>query len=135
MVRQLGAGDVVVLGLDRQGAAAPVQVSVKSVPFPREVLDNLLNSELGVKLQPLDAKLAQQYQLYTQQGLVVTEVKKGGAAAQLGLQPGDVLRKINGSPTNTQEDLEVGLMKCYARRTALLQIQRGRLAYSVPVKF
>ncbi|OJW51461.1 MAG: hypothetical protein BGO67_06870 [Alphaproteobacteria bacterium 41-28] len=40
-----------------------------------------------------------------QQGVVITEVPKKGAAAQLGIQPGDILESINKKNVKTKEDV------------------------------
>jgi serine protease Do len=52
--------------------------------------------DLGMQVQELDAELAKKFKLSKdEEGLVVSEVAKGGPAAAAGVQAGDVVREVN----------------------------------------
>ena len=54
------------------------------------------HAQLGVALQPVNQALAQSFGLDKPEGALVASVSKGSAAEKAGLQPGDVIRGING---------------------------------------
>jgi len=63
---------------------------------------------IGAMVQSLSPDLVEVLKLKDSKGVVVTEVEPGGLADQAGIQPGDVIHKINGSPVaraNEWEDL------------------------------
>jgi Do/DeqQ family serine protease len=60
---------------------------------------------LGIDSQDLDARLAQALGLAEARGAVVTRVFPGTAAAEGGLQPGDVILSANGQPIASAEAL------------------------------
>ncbi len=50
---------------------------------------------LGIRVQPLNAELAQAFNVAAVEGVVVVEVEKGSAAAVAGIVAGDVVVKVN----------------------------------------
>ncbi len=65
---------------------------------------------LGIALSVLSPVLAQRYNIPDgTAGVVVTSVLPGSAAAQAGLQPGDVIMAVNGTPTSTMASFFAGL--------------------------
>ncbi|GED22172.1 Do family serine endopeptidase [Halomonas halmophila] len=53
---------------------------------------------LGIEVQELDAELAASFGLESTNGVVIANVVPNGPAAKAGLQPGDVLLKVDGKP-------------------------------------
>jgi serine protease Do len=63
-------------------------------------------SELGLGLRPVEGgEEAQALGLQKPQGLLIMEIKPGSAAAQVDIQPGDVIIEANQKPVNTMEQL------------------------------
>jgi serine protease DegQ len=60
---------------------------------------------LGVQTQAITPRIAQLLKLQDSNGVVVTSVGTGSAAAQAGLQPGDVLTTLNGKPLHSVQEL------------------------------
>jgi Do/DeqQ family serine protease len=50
---------------------------------------------LGIRVQALNAELAQAFDVDRQEGVVVVDVDKGSAAARAGIVPGDIIVKVN----------------------------------------
>ncbi len=50
---------------------------------------------LGIRVQALNAELAKAFNVSFVEGVVVVEVDKGGVAANAGVQPGDIIVKVN----------------------------------------
>src|SRR5690606_29981909 len=56
------------------------------------------HARLGVSIQEVNQTLADSFKLDKPEGALVANVEKGGPADKAGLQPGDVIRKVNGTP-------------------------------------
>ena len=68
---------------------------------------------LGAQLQDLDPNLAEAFGIKTKRGAVLVNVVEGSPAAKAGLQPGDVVTKVNGKIILNAASLrnEIGLMR------------------------
>ena len=63
-------------------------------------------ASLGMKVTPITPRVASELDLpSTEKGLVITDVDPDGAAADAGLQPGDVVKKVNGQEVQSVADL------------------------------
>ena len=77
----------------------------------REVLNQLNHGStvrrgmLGVSLQAITSKLAEALNLKEIRGVLVNSVMPGSPAAQAGLQQGDVITALNGTPVNDPNSL------------------------------
>jgi serine protease Do len=63
------------------------------------------HARLGVAVQEVNQTLADSFKLDRPEGALVSSVEKGGPADKAGLQPGDVIRKIDGRPIIASGDL------------------------------
>ncbi|SIT26924.1 DegQ family serine endoprotease [Achromobacter sp. MFA1 R4] len=63
------------------------------------------HARLGVTVQEVNQDLADSFKLDSPSGALVSSVEKGSAAAKAGLQPGDVVRKIDGKTIVSSGDL------------------------------
>ncbi len=61
---------------------------------------------LGVGIQPVTAKLAEQFGVQPKEGVVVTQVFPDSPAAKAGLKSGDVLTQFDGTPITTAQELQ-----------------------------
>ncbi len=86
------------------------------------------SGRLGLAVRPLTSD--EQRQLETQGGLLVQDV--GGAAAEAGIQPGDVVLSANGQPVKSIEDLKSVVAK--SQHHIALLMQRGDSRLFVPVE-
>jgi Do/DeqQ family serine protease len=67
-------------------------------------------ASLGMTVTPLTPRVASELDLpRTEKGLVITDVDPAGAAADAGLQPGDVVKKVNGQEVQSVADLRSAL--------------------------
>lgn len=86
--------------------------------------------KLGISVEPLTAEIAKQLNVpVTTQGAVVTEIDPDGAAAEAGIQQGDVIMEINRQPVKSPDDLKSGLDKAGTKTSMLLINRRGQTAY------
>ncbi|PSL19191.1 trypsin-like peptidase domain-containing protein [Shimia abyssi] len=64
---------------------------------------------LGLRTRPIDPKIAAALGLETREGILVDSVEAGSLAASAGVQPGDILRAVNGQPIMRVGDLAFAL--------------------------
>src|SRR5579875_307909 len=60
---------------------------------------------LGVSYQTVTPRLAAAYDLDTKEGALITRVGANSPARQAGLQPGDIITRVNDEPVNEQKSL------------------------------
>src|SRR6185295_12851363 len=91
---------------------------------------NAANSDgkLGLALRPLEEGEKQQAGVGT--GLLVEDVS--GAAARAGVEPGDVVLAVNGTPAKSVDQVRSILAK--SDKSVALLIQRGEEKFFVPVR-
>ena len=86
------------------GFAIPVSTA-------KQVLEGIIRNGqvtrgwIGVEPNELNAELAQTFGLKQTDGVIITGVLQNGPAAQAGLQPGDLLRLVNGQPIRNVDEL------------------------------
>jgi serine protease Do len=67
------------------------------------------HARLGVSVQEVNQVLADSFKLDRPEGALVAGVEKGGPADKAGLQPGDVIRKIDGRTVVSSGDLPAAI--------------------------
>jgi serine protease Do len=98
------AGNVIGISSRLRGGARAAQGGSIAIPInlALEVKDQILEhgtaqrTRLGVMLQPLTPPLAEAFKVDASEGVVVSQVVPHSAAARAGVQPGDVIRKLDG---------------------------------------
>ncbi len=114
----------------------PVQLSMKLAPFPsdeeRASLGNNNNKEssegvlLGVSVESLTPEVASELKLSPQaKGVVVDEVSSSSAAAEAGLQRGDVIQEVNHRPVATASDFRQAVGSAPKDSPILLLVNHG----------
>ena len=63
-------------------------------------------SMLGLEVRPVTPEIARQLNLRTTEGVIVVRVEDGTAAAEAGVQRGDVVKQLNGQSVRTMADFE-----------------------------
>jgi general secretion pathway protein C len=84
--------------LDLEEMGRPLTLANGDVPLTRQEINLALANPQSLGVQVKSGSGAQG-------GLVLTRVSGDGVAARLGLQSGDTLRMVNGSPVNNVQDL------------------------------
>jgi serine protease Do len=84
--------------------AIPIDVAVR-VKDQIVATGSVQHARLGVTVQEVNQTLADSFKLDRPEGALVSSVEKGGPAEKAGLQPGDVIRSVNGQPIIASGDL------------------------------
>ncbi len=100
------------------------QLTLTVVPekFPAAVVDALAWERLGVKVSAGKG------------ALVVVGVRRGSQAAQSGVEPGDLITRLDNEPVDTLDGFRDGLMSSHGRGV-LLSVRRGPFTYPLGFRF
>jgi serine protease Do len=82
------------------------------------------HAQLGITVQEINQTLADSFKLDRPEGALVSAVQPGSPAAKAGLQPGDVIRQINGQAVVASADLPAVVGMAAPGDTVRLQIWR-----------
>jgi S1-C subfamily serine protease len=80
----------------------------------------------GMQVQPLTPDLAREYEIpRTVKGVVVTDVDPDGLAAESGVQPNDIIEKVNGHATTTVPELKTAIDQAAGKPVLVLLHREG----------
>lgn len=85
--------------------AIPVEI-VKKVVADLKEYGRVQRAILGVSINDVTAKLVEDKNLETIEGVYISSVSEGGAASEAGIKDGDVVLSINGVNVNTVAELQ-----------------------------
>lgn len=106
------------------GFAIPINTA-KNVISQLMAKGRVARSWLGLGIQDIDDEIAGYMRLHEAGGVLVKEVVEGAPAASAGVQPYDVIRKVNGKDVKTSRELVRSIENLLAGQTAELEIFRG----------
>jgi serine protease Do len=90
--------------------------------------------DLGMMVEELDAEKVKKFKLREgEDGLVVSDVAKGGPAASAGIRPGDLIREVNRREVRSLEGYRTALRHDEGE-VDLFLLQRGQAHFYVAVK-
>jgi len=112
--------------------AIPMDVAMK-VKDQLQKTGKVSRGKLGVGVQPMTRELAESFGLDKPRGSLVGLVEKGSAAEKAGLQPGDVILSVNGTPLNDTSDLPRIIGELGPGGKAALSVWRQKAARDVVV--
>ncbi len=98
-----------------QGIAFAVPINRAKAILPQLISEGRITHSgrafLGVATSSVDARIARAYRFPVDHGLFVAQVVPGSAAAQAGLQQGDIITKIDNRDMATTADLQDSLLQ------------------------
>ena len=128
IVASTPVGKTVEVKISRDGKTTERQVKLgemeeKGVEMSKETSSH---KTLGIGVQNLTPEIAKELGVKKGPGVVVTRVEPGSAAAEAGIQAGDVIQQVNRQPVKNVEDFAQKVEKVRDKNTVLLLIQRGQ---------
>ena len=82
------------------------------------------HAKLGVSVQEVNQAFADSFKLDKPEGALVASVDKNGPAAAAGLEPGDVVRKVDGTPIVSSSDLPAFIGQALPGQKVSLEVWR-----------
>ncbi len=129
-------GDKIKLGILRDGDHKTITVNLGELNN-KEIAqaDGSVNfSDIGLTVSSLTQATRNKYDLMDlKTGVIITAVKRGSAAMEAGLQPGDAIIKVNRRPIKSTKDLNTIFKDLKAGDHILMFIRRGDANIFVPL--
>lgn len=88
---------------------------------------------LGVQIQPVTAEIADSLGLKKAEGALVDSAQDGSPAAKAGVQAGDVITGVNGTPVKSARDLARSVATMQPHSTVKLDVLRNGQPQTVTV--
>jgi serine protease Do len=128
IVASTPVGKTVTVKLSRDGKATERQVILGEMEEKGVEVSKGSSSHkaLGIGVQNLNPEIAKELGVRKDSGVVVTQVEPGSAAADAGIQTGDVIKEVNRKPVKDVEDFARKVEKGNNKDSVLFLIQRGR---------
>ncbi|MDM8515676.1 Do family serine endopeptidase, partial [Desulfobacterales bacterium HSG16] len=125
-------------------AKTPVQISlwrdrkekkviVNAIQFPLKRARKLAFQSFGVKVENLTDKNRYHYRVNANEGVVITKVRRGSHLAEIGVRPGDVIRRIDDMDIKNNRDFEKAVVKYRKKPSVVILLQRGDQGYYIPL--
>jgi serine protease Do len=132
-VSMMAPGTTVNLKVLREGSSRNVTATLGELPTEQATAEKQQTdskSELsGLSVQDLDARTARQLGVPANvSGVVVTKVDPSSAAAESGIERGDVIQEVNHKPVRNTSDFE-SAMQNSKDQTLLLVNRQGNTLY------
>ena len=121
------------MGSEGIGFAVPINLA-------RSVMDHLINDGkvsrgyLGIRMQDVDADLAQQFKLPSQNGVLVDDVMPGTPAEKAGIKAGDDIIEFNGKKIDDGNILQLAIYDSAPGSEVTLKLVRDGAAKTLTVK-
>lgn len=124
-IADIQPGKKVDLSIMRDGKELNLTVTVEELE-PQEAKPAAGDSEkdLGFSVRELTPGLAQRYGFRTQEGLVITQIRRYSEAERKGLAVGDIILEVNRRKVTTVEDIEKILKRIESGDVILLLVRR-----------
>jgi serine protease Do len=126
-------GKAVPVGLWRDKAQKTVEIRIGETPDENVALKSGSRGKslLGLDVRPVTPELARQLNLRSAEGVVVARVEEESAAAEAGLQRGDVIREVNRQRVRGMPDFERATRDVKEGDRVTVLVQRGPQALYV----
>ena len=132
LVAQMKPGSPAKVDVWRNGRQSTLSLSIGEMQAEKTARAESGSPEhggkLGLAVRPLTPEERKEAGL--KQGLVVEQV--GGPAARAGIQPGDVITSVNGTPVKTVQELRAAVER--AKEGVALLVRRGEQSLFVPLE-
>jgi len=124
LVAATAVGTTVPVEIMRDGKVKTVEVTVARLDEPADATENgEAKGRLGLRLRDLTDAERERRELPPDAGVLVGAVEPGSPAAEAGLQPGDVVLRVNRTPVDSVDALRAEVAKVPADKSVLLLVR------------
>ncbi|QXZ09478.1 Do family serine endopeptidase [Comamonas sp. Y33R10-2] len=103
--------------------AIPIELATR-VQQQIQTTGKAQHAKLGVSVQEVNQAFADSFKLDKPEGALVASVEKNGPAAKAGLEPGDVVRKVDDKPIVASGDLPALIGQALPGQKVMLEVWR-----------
>ena len=119
--RSFTAKSSVVVKIFRGGQV--LDITMTPIEFPARLVDSTVWDRLGLRVRPIT------------NGMQITAVRPATAAARVGLEPGDVIMKVNNTPVPGLDTFREAVIHARGKPSVLLLVRRGTRGYYLTLPF
>ncbi len=138
LVADTPIGSKVAVEVIRSGAKKNFTVSIEELE--EETLDEVVEEggdgadRFGLRTQDITPEIARTLRLSATSGALVSDVEPDSAAAEAGLQRGDLVIEVNSAPVNSSTEFRTLTRSIKAGVPLLLLVRRGEGTIFIPLK-
>jgi serine protease Do len=128
-IADVPVGKKITLKVIRDGKERTFDVKIAKRTDEKETLaakEPVEEAVLGMTVSTLTRELGRQFDISDDEGVVVVDVEKDGAADKADVQPGDLILEIDHKPVKTMEDYQSQIKKIKEGDTVSLLVKRKR---------
>jgi serine protease Do len=100
-----------------------LELTLTPVEFPARLVDTTVWDRLGLRTRPGGG------------GMQITSVRPGSSGARVGLEPGDVILRVNASQVPEAESFKEAIVAARGKPSVLLVVRRGARGYYLTLPF
>ncbi|RLE03099.1 MAG: hypothetical protein DRJ11_05265 [Candidatus Aminicenantes bacterium] len=124
-IAEIPPGKEVTITIIRDGKKKDLKAKIAELePTEEEQPTTSADKDIGITVQELTPQLARRYGFQTEEGLLITRVRRYSVADEAGLQRGDIILEVNRRPVRKVRDLEKILRKLKSGDPVMLRIRR-----------
>jgi serine protease Do len=131
LLSEYAPGNSVEIRLFRDGEVEKIKVELEA--FPVDLALDLVERRLGLRVAEAGPSLRHRYGL--EKAVAIKEVKPGTKADEAGLEPGDLILKINKEETPDLEAFKRAVSRYHQLPSLTLFVRRGAYVYSLTLPF
>ncbi|MFP3928590.1 MAG: trypsin-like peptidase domain-containing protein, partial [Desulfobacteraceae bacterium] len=131
VLSEYAPGNSVDLRLFRDGEVGKIRVRLEA--FPVDLALDLVERRTGLEVAEAGPSLRRRYGL--EKAVAIKEVKPGTEADEAGLEPGDLILKINKKETPDLEAFKRAVSRYHQLPSLTLFVRRGAYVYSLTLPF
>jgi serine protease Do len=120
-LRNLTARSVVPVKVFRAGQELSLELA--PIEFPQRLVDGTVWERLGLRVRPAPG------------GMQIAAVRPGSSAARIGLEPGDLVLRVNQTPVPGAEAFREAIIHARGKPSVLLLVRRGNRGYYLTLPF
>jgi serine protease Do len=88
----------------------------------------------GMTTQEVTPEIAKNFELPKKTGVIITDIKTGGPADEVGLKPGDIILEVNNIEIAGLKEYEIALIAGDKGNALLMLVRRGKTNFFVTLK-
>ncbi len=131
-VKQVAVGDTVSLRLVRKNREKVLSLTTRAYPLERA--EALALQLLGIRVENPDRRSALRNRARVPEGVVITRIDPGSQLAQIGAQPGDIIRQMDEIAVRNVDDFKKAVVQYRQKPSVVILLQRGDQGYFITVK-